>query len=199
MECTKINALQGQIHELLMGEPQHTLRRKAAAPGSPHTHTHTHTHTHPHRQPVSAKIRGAHWRCLLSNPLLPSMFTLNRGGALNFFFQVGCADFFSGRGVRPECPKWGACELIFASERGVLWTEMGPLRTTGEAWKGGLQGRTSPYPLSRSLPPRPWTHPQVFTMLHIPPSPHYFGSRFTIMTKLSVMPWFTPFSRELNR
>ena len=34
---------------------------------------------------------------------------------------------------------------------------MGPLRTAGEAWKGGLQGRTSPYPLSRSVPPGlPW-------------------------------------------
>ena len=32
---------------------------------------------------------------------------------------------------------------------------MGPLRTTGEAWKGGLQGHTSPYPLSRSVPPPP--------------------------------------------
>ena len=34
---------------------------------------------------------------------------------------------------------------------------MGPLQittATGEAWKGGLQGRTSPYPLSRSVPPR---------------------------------------------
>ena len=32
---------------------------------------------------------------------------------------------------------------------------MGPLRTKREAWKGGLQGRTSPYPLSRSVPPSP--------------------------------------------
>ena len=30
---------------------------------------------------------------------------------------------------------------------------MGPLRAAGEAWKGGLQGRTSPYPFSRSVPP----------------------------------------------
>ena len=30
---------------------------------------------------------------------------------------------------------------------------MGPLRTIGEAWKGGLQGRTSQYPLSWSVPP----------------------------------------------
>ena len=30
---------------------------------------------------------------------------------------------------------------------------MGPLRAAAEAWKGGLQGRTSPHPLSRSVPP----------------------------------------------
>ena len=36
------------------------------------------------------------------------------GGALNFF---------SGRGVPPRFPKCGACELIFASERGGLWAE----------------------------------------------------------------------------
>ena len=32
---------------------------------------------------------------------------------------------------------------------------MGPLRTTGEGCKGDLQGRTSPYPLSWSVPPGP--------------------------------------------
>ena len=36
------------------------------------------------------------------------------GGALNFF---------SGRGVRPGFPKYGACELTFASEKGGLWAE----------------------------------------------------------------------------
>ena len=41
----------------------------------------------------------------------------------------------------------GSCEL-------TLLLEMGPLRAAGEAWKGGLQGRTSPYHLSRSVPPR---------------------------------------------
>ena len=30
---------------------------------------------------------------------------------------------------------------------------MGPLRTTEQVWKGGLQGRISPYPLSRWVPP----------------------------------------------
>ena len=44
--------------------------------------------------------------------------------------------------------KRGSCEL-------TLLLEMGPLRAAGEAWKGGLQGRTSPYPLSRSVPPHP--------------------------------------------
>ena len=43
------------------------------------------------------------------------------------------------------------------SQKGVLWTDSfawnGTLRAAGEAWKGGLQGRTSPYPLSRSVPP----------------------------------------------
>ena len=43
--------------------------------------------------------------------------------------------------------KSGSCEL-------TLLLEMGPLRATGEPRKGGLQGRTSPYPLSRSVPPR---------------------------------------------
>ena len=42
--------------------------------------------------------------------------------------------------------KRGSCEL-------TLLLEMGPLRAAGEAWKGDLQGRTSPYPLSRSVPP----------------------------------------------
>ena len=48
----------------------------------------------------------------------------------------------------PNFLKRGSCEL-------TLLLEMGPLRAAGEAWKGGLQGRTSPYPLSRSVPPSP--------------------------------------------
>ena len=35
----------------------------------------------------------------------------------------GTLNFFSGRGVRPGFLKCGACELIFASEKGGLWTE----------------------------------------------------------------------------
>ena len=46
----------------------------------------------------------------------------------------------------PNFLKRGSCEL-------TLLLEMGPLRAAGEAWKGGLQGRTSPYPSSRSVPP----------------------------------------------
>ena len=46
----------------------------------------------------------------------------------------------------PNFLKRGSCEL-------TLLLEMGPLRAAGGAWKGGLQGRTSPYHLSRSVPP----------------------------------------------
>ena len=49
----------------------------------------------------------------------------------------------------PNFLKGGSCEL-------TLLLEIGPLRAAGEAWKGGLQGRTSPYPLSRSVPPGVW-------------------------------------------
>ena len=118
-----------------------------------------------------------------------------RGGALNFFFQVGvCSQDFRSVGLancylplkRGACELkiskfgglraesfqiWGAWELKFGRKlrllrlkfqnflkRGscerTLLLEMGPLRTAGEAWKGGIQGRTSPYPLSRSVPPR---------------------------------------------
>ena len=72
--------------------------------------------------------------------------------------------------VRWKFPNLGACELKFVwklrllrlkfqnfLKRGpcelTLLLKMGPLRAAGEAWKGGLQGRTSPYPLSRSVPP----------------------------------------------
>ena len=36
----------------------------------------------------------------------------------------GGTQLFSGRGVRPGFPKWGACELILASEKGGLWAEI---------------------------------------------------------------------------
>ena len=39
---------------------------------------------------------------------------LHGGGGTQLFF------FFSGRGVRPGFPKCGACELLFAFERGGL-------------------------------------------------------------------------------
>ena len=78
-----------------------------------------------------------------------------------------------------KCPTLGACELKISKSGGLLakiWAkievaeakiliffwkgmlvnwlllEMGPLWTTGEAWKGGLQCGSSPYPLSRSVP-----------------------------------------------
>ena len=54
----------------------------------------------------------------------------------------------------PHFLKRGSCEL-------TLLLEMGPLRAAGEAWKGGLQGRTSPYPLSRSVPPPPGELPSM--------------------------------------
>ena len=47
----------------------------------------------------------------------------------------------------PNFLKRGSCEL-------TLLLEMGPLRAAEEVWKGGLQGRTSPYSLSRSVPLR---------------------------------------------
>ena len=67
-------------------------------------------------------------------------------------------------------PNLGACELKFGwklrlyrlkfpnffkrrSCELTLLLEMGPLRAAGEAWKGGLQGHTSPYQISRSVPP----------------------------------------------
>ena len=46
----------------------------------------------------------------------------------------------------PNFLKRGSWELTFLRE-------MRPSRTAEEAWKGGLQGRTSPYPISRSVPP----------------------------------------------
>ena len=105
-------------------------------------------------------------------------------GALNFFFRVEVCglDLRSVGLVNWSLPlKRGSYELK-PSKFGVLWTEnfpffflvvlwtdyclkwdpcelwvaqMGPLRITGEARKGGIQGRTSPYPLSRSVPPPP--------------------------------------------
>ena len=63
----------------------------------------------------------------------------------------------------PNFLKRGSCEL-------TLLLEMGPLRATGEAWKGGLQGRTSPYPLSRSVPPRAFgSRPDVIQLLYQEP------------------------------
>ena len=94
-----------------------------------------------------------------------------------------CAENFQIWGlVSWKFPNLGACELKISKfgglwakiwvkieaveakiskflQKGVLWTDsfawMGPLRAAGETWKGGLQGHTSTYPLSRSVPPPP--------------------------------------------
>ena len=104
-------------------------------------------------------------------------------GGHSTLFQVGVAWISKVWGLRTATCHWqGACELkipkfgglrakIWAKikaveakiskfyKKGVLWTNSfawnGPLQTAGEAWKGGLQGCTSPYPLSGSVPP-PW-------------------------------------------
>ena len=57
---------------------------------------------------------------------------------------------------------WAKIEAVEAkiskfSQKGVLWTDSfawnGTLASGRRGVKGGLQGRTSPYPLSRSVPP----------------------------------------------
>ena len=83
---------------------------------------------------------------------------------------------------------WEACELKFGwklrlwrlnfpnflkrvSCKLTLLLEMEPLRTTGEAWKEGLQGRTSPYLLSRSVPPcrhKPTYYACLFRLIFSP-------------------------------
>ena len=51
---------------------------------------------------------------------------------------------------------------------------MGPLRAAGEAWKGGLQGRTSPYPFLGQCPPPPGWQRYILLLtphhIHSPPS-----------------------------
>ena len=53
--------------------------------------------------------------------------------------------------------KWGKFPIFFPKGGLVNWLllEMGPLWTTGEAWKGGLQGRTSHTPFLGQCPPPP--------------------------------------------
>ena len=83
--------------------------------------------------------------------------------------------FLYRRLVSWKFPNLGACELkiskfgglwakiwVKISKRGscelTLLLEMGPLRAAGEVWKGGLQGRTSPYsPFLGQCPPRSGT------------------------------------------
>ena len=94
------------------------------------------------------------------------------GGKHSTFFQVGVCgpDFWSvglanwylplKRGlVNWKFPNLGVCELKISkfSRKGVLWTDSfawnGTLASGRRGVKGGFQGRTSPYPLSRSVPP----------------------------------------------
>ena len=86
----------------------------------------------------------------LANCYLP----LKRGACELKFPNLGAWELKFGRKLRllrlkiSKFLKRGSYEL-------TLLLEMGPLRTAGEAWKGGLQGRTCPYLLSRSVSPPP--------------------------------------------
>ena len=97
-------------------------------------------------------------------------FASEKGGLWAEIFQIW-------RLVSWKFPNLGACELkilgLWAkiwvkieaveakiskfSQKGVLWTDSfawnGTLASGRRGVKGGLQGRTSPYPLSRSVPP----------------------------------------------
>ena len=44
--------------------------------------------------------------------------------SMEYVHKYGALNFLSSRGVQPRFPKCGACKLIFASERGALWTEI---------------------------------------------------------------------------
>ena len=74
---------------------------------------------------------------------------------INKFPNLGACELKFGQKLRlwrqkfPNFLKRGSCEL-------TLLLKMGPFWTTGEAWKGGLQGRTSPYPFLGQCPPREW-------------------------------------------
>ena len=57
---------------------------------------------------------GTAIQCEIARRFPRSVVKVGPGGALNFF---------SGRGVRPGFPKFGACELTFASEKGGLWAK----------------------------------------------------------------------------
>ena len=68
-------------------------------------------------------------------------------------FQQKVPSVFSNISLGQFGPKTGSRRIAYAKY--IVLLEMGPLRAAGEVWKGGLQGRTSPYPLSRSVPPPP--------------------------------------------
>ena len=93
----------------------------------------------------------ANWHLPLKRGLVSGKFP-NLGACELKFPNLGACELKFGWKLRllrlkfQNFLKRGSCEL-------TLLLEMGPLRAAGEAWKGGLQGRTSPYPLSRSVPP----------------------------------------------
>ena len=103
-------------------------------------------------------------------------FASEKGGLWAVNFQIWGL-------VSWQFPNLGACELKFGwklrllrlkfpnflkreSCELTLLLERGPLRTAGEAWKGGLQGRTSPYPLSRSVPPGVYLNIALFRVAY---------------------------------
>ena len=105
------------------------------------------------------------------------------------FCRFGCVarifemwGLWTGSGVW----KWGPKTSIFGGLRAKIWAktevveakifhfllkrgtcelrvpQMGPLWTMGEVWKLSLQSRTSPYPLSRSVPPPPGAKKDIY-------------------------------------
>ena len=63
-------------------------------------------------------------------------------------------------------------KIVKFPQKGVLWTDSclkwDPCELQERAWRGGLQGRTSPYPLSRSVPPPPrWILAKQFYLLSV--------------------------------
>ena len=83
--------------------------------------------------PVKFYVRITFWFCRLwrfvygwmynCHILSPTLGQLCRQSQRNTSDAGGALNFFSGRGVQPGFPKCEACELIFTSEKGGLWTE----------------------------------------------------------------------------
>ena len=96
------------------------------------------------------------WNVGLTNEVLP----LNEESYELKFSNLGTWELTFGQKLRLQGLKFPNF-----SQKGVLWTELTfklfclkwePCKTKGEAWKGDLQSRTSPYPfLGQCLPPPP--------------------------------------------